>query len=227
MHLAAVLNLQDESHHLIIDNAHPKRCFGHYILRLVVYKQPRVYCRAALTNAYDSRTVENTVLCIPTHICLFFTVFHGYLIFSRKRENPQKSLIYKAFCGFFVELLTRFELVTSSLPRTCSTTWAIAAHCSFSARDIIPSLLWLVNLFLVKIRLFVTFLQITVWCNFSEPDTVKKGFVLPQHTEKQKLVKVWKQLDCYSITVKKQENLRQTGKRQAFYARAFFLSCDF
>lgn len=88
--------------------------------------------RASLTELWKStaKTLNTTKqpqkpcksVCDSERLSLFFTVFHGYLIFLRKRENPQKSLIYKAFCGFFVELLTRFELVTSSLPRTCSTT---------------------------------------------------------------------------------------------------------
>ena len=41
-----------------------------------------------------------------------------------KSKNPRNRLI----SGIFMELLTRFELVTSSLPRMCSTTWAIAAN---------------------------------------------------------------------------------------------------
>ena len=40
---------------------------------------------------------------------------------TEKTKNPQ-SVGEPSFEGYFLELLTRFELVTSSLPRMCSTT---------------------------------------------------------------------------------------------------------
>ena len=43
---------------------------------------------------------------------LFICCFCDY-----KSKNPRNRLI----SGIFMELLTRFELVTSSLPRMCST----------------------------------------------------------------------------------------------------------
>ena len=60
-------------------------------------------------------------LSLDTH---YFLRYSGYdLSVFLTRENPQ-SLTQ---CGFSVELLTRFELVTSSLPRTRSADSAIRA----------------------------------------------------------------------------------------------------
>ena len=40
----------------------------------------------------------------------------------------RNAFVFKAFRIFILELLTGFEPVTSSLPRTRSTNWAIAAY---------------------------------------------------------------------------------------------------
>ena len=53
------------------------------------------------------------------------------------RTQTQKETLPKRKC-FFLELITGFEPVTSSLPRTCSTAWAISAHIQ-NARVIIQA----------------------------------------------------------------------------------------
>ena len=64
---------------------------------------------------------------IANPVC--YCVCYGYFVFPwlwfftpKTREKPQYLVVFR------LELLTGFEPVTSSLPRTCSTCWAIAAY---------------------------------------------------------------------------------------------------
>ena len=68
-------------------------------------------------------------LLFPKTFC-FRKTFSGtlYIVLGKSEViSPNEKRQALPLVLFRLELLTRFELVTSSLPRTCSTCWAIAA----------------------------------------------------------------------------------------------------
>ena len=72
--------------------------------------------------------------------CDFIFIYANWtanLQFEKDTERTKKWLYhwtYSNIATFYLELLTRFELVTSSLPRKCSTNWAITAKMELLTR---------------------------------------------------------------------------------------------
>ena len=84
---------------------------------------------SAFRAQYRSRTKKRRKCSI---LCLLV----WFLFFLRCGFRPEIRRKTTISCGFSLELIAGFEPATSSLPRTCSTSWAISAYSIYS------TLLW-------------------------------------------------------------------------------------
>ena len=74
---------------------------------------------AVCGNSFYSQAYFKTMM--MDVIIIFDNKHHRKILNTTKKHDAAETV------SCFLELLTRFELVTSSLPRKCSTNWAITA----------------------------------------------------------------------------------------------------